>query len=67
MARAAVRVMVFDGRQNPGYQAIFETFTTYIARCEQSETGDIWVFAAWTPDRFMLHRIDTFRSQRNIE
>ena len=66
-ARADVRVMVFDGGQNPGYREIFETFATYIARCEQSQAGDIWLFAAWTPDRFHFHRIDAFQSQRDLE
>lgn len=67
LARADVRVMVFDGTQNPGYRAIIEIFATYIARCEQSQAGDIWLFAAWMPDGFHFHRIDAFQSQRDLD
>ena len=65
--RADVRVMIFDGRQNPGYRVIFETFSLYVARCEQSQAGDIWLFVAWMPDRFRFHRIDAFRAEHDLK
>lgn len=67
LARADVRVMVFDGSQNPGYRAIFETLATYIARCEHSQAGDSWLFVAWMPDRLHFQRIDAFQSHVDLE
>ena len=67
LARADVRIMVFDGTRTPGYRAIFATFARYIARCERSEEGDTWLFAAWTPERFVFHRINAFQDQRDLE
>ena len=67
LARADVRVMVFDGTKSPGYQEIFEKFETRINRCEQSEQGDIWFFAALMPNGWKFCRIDTFQSRRDFE
>lgn len=67
LVRADVRAMVFDGTRSPGFRQVFATFAQYIARCERSEEGDIWLFAAWTPKRFVFHRIDAFQAQRDLE
>ena len=58
LARADVRVMVFDGTRNPGYQVLFEIFEANIDNNEQAEPGDIWLFAAWTPEDWIFHQID---------
>ena len=57
VARADVRVMVFDGTQKPRYRKFFKIFAKHIAKCEQSKQGDIWLFAAWMPKRWKFHRI----------
>ena len=58
LARADVRVMVFDGTQNPGYEKLFEIFKTNIDNNQQAEPGDIWLFAAWTPENWIFHHVD---------
>ena len=58
LARADVRVMVFDGTLNPGYQEMFEIFETNIDNNQQAEPGDIWLFAAWTPENWIFHHIN---------
>ena len=67
LARADVRVMIFDGTRSPGYSAIFTSLAKYIARCERSEEGDTYLFAAWTPKKFTFHLIDAFRTQSDLE
>ena len=69
LARADVRVMVFDGTWNPGYQELFKIFETNIANNHQAELGDIWLFAAWTSDRWRFRRIDVvaFPNRQDIE
>ncbi len=66
LARADVRVIIFDGARSPGYRRIFSILAKYIARHEGSRDGDTYLLVAWTPDKFMFHRIDAFRSQRGL-
>ena len=58
LARADVRVMVFDGTWHPEYQELFEIFETNIDNNQQAQLGDIWLFAAWTPEGWRFRRID---------
>ena len=59
LARADVRVMVFDGTWPPGYQRVFEIFQNNIANYKQAQLGDIWLFATWTVDEeWKFRRID---------
>ena len=70
LARADVRVMVFNGDQPPGYQRVFEIFQNNIAKNTQAQLGDIWLFAAWTTDEgWIFRRIDisSFLRKRDIE
>ena len=70
LARADVRVMVFDGTWHPGYQELFENFGINIANNTQAQLGDIWLFAAWTNDEgWVFRRIDvsSFLNVRDIE
>ena len=70
LARADVRVMVFDGTRNPGYQEMFENFGIKIANNTQAQLGDIWLFAAWTIDEgWVFRRIDVgaFLNVQDIE
>ena len=55
VARADLRVMVFDGRVKPGYPEIFQTFNRYIQKHKHSDRRDAWLFAAWTPERWQYH------------
>ena len=53
LARAEVRVMVFDGRRyGTENGSRFEEFAKYIDRCDRTETGDIYILAAWMPGKF---------------
>ena len=70
LARADVRVMVFDGSWPPGYQELFRIFGMNIAQNKQAQLGDIWLFAAWTNDEgWKFRRIDvsSFLNVRDIE
>ena len=59
LARADVRVMVFDGRWKPGYQELFTIFQNNIAKNKQAQLSDIWLFATWTVDEeWKFRRID---------
>ena len=59
LARADVRVMVFDGTWPPGYQELFTIFQNNIANNKQAQLGDIWLFATWTVDEeWKFRRID---------
>lgn len=66
LARADLRVMVFDGSRSPGYQKIFQNLSRFISRCTHTESGDAWLFAAWTQERFICHQIEAFQAQRNL-
>ena len=46
LARADLRVMVFDGNRLPGYAELFRIFAQYIGWCAHTEAGDVWMFAA---------------------
>ena len=63
LARADVRVIVFDGTRNPGYQVLFDIFETNIDNNQQAEPGDLWLFAAWTPENWIFHR---FRAKTKV-
>ena len=70
LARADVRVMVFDGNQPLQYQELFAIFQNNIANNKQAQLGDIWLFAAWTTDEgWIFRRIDvsSFLNVRDIE
>ncbi len=61
LVRADLRVMVFDGRQQPGYQEIFQVLARYICRCTHTEADERWLFAAWTPEKFVYHIQDNWQ------
>ena len=63
LARADVRVMVFDGTWKPGYKKLFEIFETNIENNQQAEPGDLWLFAAWMPENWIFHR---FRAKTKV-
>ena len=67
LVRADLRVMIFDGHRQPGYEALFAVFAQYIGRCTQTEIGDEWLFAAWTEDRFIYHRHAAFNAQGALD
>ena len=67
IARADLRVMVFDGARSPGYREIFQTLTRYVCRCSHTEAGDAWLLAAWTNDGFVHHRIKALRAQGDLD
>ena len=67
LARADVRVMVFDGRRyGTGNTDRFEEFAKYIGKCDRAETGDTYLLAAWMPDKFEYCRIDAFQAHRML-
>lgn len=55
LARADLRVMVFDGTRQPGYCELFRVFAQYVGHCAHAEIGDAWLFVAWTEERFVYH------------
>ena len=63
LARADVRVMVFDGTHDPRYQELFEIFEANIDNNQQAEPGDLWLFAAWTPKNWKFRR---FRAKTKV-
>ena len=68
LARADVRVMVFDGRRyGTSKEARFEEFAKYISECDRTETGDTYLLAAWTPGKFAYYRIDAFQAYRMLD
>ena len=66
IARADLRLMVFDGTKSPGYRDIFLKLARYICRCTHTEVGDAWLFAAWTPERFVYHNINALQTQGDL-
>lgn len=67
LARADVRVMVFDGRRyGTGTTDRFEEFAKYIGKCDRTETGDTYLLAAWMPDKFEYCRIGAFQAHRML-
>ena len=67
LARADVRVMVFDGRvYGAANMDRFEEFAKYIGKCDSTETGDTYLLAAWMPDKFECCRIDAFQAHRML-
>ena len=62
LARADLRVMVFDGTRAPGYTEFFGIFSQYIGRCAHSVVGDQWLFVAWTPEQFAYYRVAAFEN-----
>jgi len=68
LARADVRVMVFDGRRyGTANGDRFEEFAKYIGKCDHTETGDAYLLAAWMPDKFEYCRIDAFQAHRTLD
>lgn len=67
LSRAILRVMVFDGTRQPGYDELFRIFAQYIGRYSHTAAGDAWLFAAWTVERFVYHRISAFNDQETLE
>ena len=63
LARADLRVMVFDGNRQPGHNELFRIFAQYIGRFAHTEGGDAWLFAAWTEERFVYHQLVAFDNQ----
>ena len=59
LARADLRVMVFDGGYFPEEDK-FETLKPHIERCEVTEPGDAYLLAAWSKskDAFEYCQID---------
>lgn len=54
LAHASVRVMVFDGRRPlGGYEKVFEILDRYVDRCTHTDAGETWLYAAWTPTKFV--------------
>lgn len=54
LAHAPVRVMVFDGRRpSGGYEEVFEMLDRYVARCTHTDASETWLYAAWTPTKFV--------------
>ncbi len=60
LARADLRVMVFDGYRQPGYNEIFQVFAQYIGRCAHTGVGDAWLFGAWTEEQFVYRQLHAF-------
>lgn len=63
VARAEVRVMIFDGDRwdtnNPG-------FARYIGRSDQTQEGDTYLLAGYTSEGFEYVRIDALQSQTRL-
>lgn len=67
LARADVRVMVFDGGYWGEEENKFETLARYITRCDRTEPGDTYLLAAYTDAGFEYCRIDAFQCQCILE
>ena len=72
LARADVRVMVFDGNYWGADDDKFEEFAKYITKCDRTEPGDTYLLAAWPhreseSNEFQFCRIDAFQSHRILE
>ena len=66
LARADVRVLVFDGRFWSGAEDAenrFEVLARYINTSEQTVPGETFLLAAWMKGKFEYCRIDAFRFQ----
>ena len=61
LARADVRVMVFDSKYWAPDDDKFEEFAKYTCKYDHTQTGDTYLFAAWTPDKFDYRRIDAYQ------
>ena len=68
LARADVRVMVFNGNRWPDDER-FAVFAEYIKRCDHTVIGDTYLLAARVsnPERFQYCRIDACQAQRILE
>ena len=66
LARADLRVMVFDGGYFPKGDK-FETLKPHIERCEVTELGDTYLLAAWSKskDEFEYCQIDVTQKTRD--
>ena len=47
LARASVRLMIFDGNQNPGSKKIAEQLAGRVREFNGSRAEDVWLLAAW--------------------
>ena len=47
LARADVRLMIFDGNQEPGSKEIADMLARKIRLFDSTEEGDAWLLAAW--------------------
>ena len=47
LARADVRLMIFDGNQEPGSKEIADRLARKIRLFDSTEEGDTWLLAAW--------------------
>lgn len=47
LARASVRLMIYDGNYDPGSEAIAKLLTGYIRDFNGSRAEDVWLLAAW--------------------
>ena len=47
LARASIRLMIYDGNQVPGSAAIAERLVQYVRNFNGSSAEDVWLLAAW--------------------
>ena len=64
VARAEVRVMIFDGDR---WRTDNPVFARYICRSKQTQEGDTYLLAGFTSEGFEYVRIDAFESHTRLE
>lgn len=47
LARASVRLMIFDGSYEPGAEGIADRLAKQVGKFKHSREGDTWLLAAW--------------------